>query len=276
MKRAVQGCLLDLETTSALERQSAEAQAVLTEERQLVDNYIRVLTTAPEADPNRKEVLQALALSMTRNRIDSRLADLRARTQNDLIAARQARLAQISELETDIRFKRGLRQRLLAALDTPRLTVPEAGRVLRVRRLPKGTQAPEMTQVVELRPEGEGGYRAGFALPPAQRDQIQLGQEVRVTLLGQLDRVPDLTGEITHIRLTEDDALWAEITLAEASARILDDPQTGLALRGSGTASTIHVRGPDIHVLSRVGQTITRGTAQLHQRLHTAPGQISW
>lgn len=276
MQRAVQSCLLDLDTTAALEASRADSQAQLKQERQLVDRYIRVLTSTPDTEASRKEVLQALALSMTRTRIDTRLTELRAQTQSDLLDNRAARLSKISGLETDIRFKSGLRARLLTALETPRLTAPEAGRVLRVRRLPKGTQAAELTQVLEVRPDGTGGYRAGFALPQADRTQIALGRTVQITLLGQLDRVPDLTGDISHIHVADDGQLWADITLDTASTALLDDPHTGLALRGSDTASTIHVQGEDINALESLRQTLARGGRHLRQQIASTPDLISW
>jgi multidrug efflux pump subunit AcrA (membrane-fusion protein) len=249
---ANRSCAADLDKTTAIEATRSDKLDVVSEEQALIERYIHILTqqandTAP-AQGKRDTVLQALSLALAQNRLNDQAIRIEAEARDALHATRQARLQKIRTLGEDIRFKKDMRRRLLDLLDTPRIQVPESGRVMRVRSLPKGAQAGEMTDILEIRPEKSLGYQASFTLEAALRDRIQVGQKVEIEMLGMAEDAPLLIGEVSQLDMQQG-SLQAQVRLSMDSVAALDDPRKGIALRGRDTASVIHVRHSDMNAL---------------------------
>lgn len=246
---ARQECQTFLDQKLAVLEKLETEKTLKIEERKLIDNYIAVLSSGMRRDmlPEKREEdsRQALALALLRNKLDREIANLGFEAGKDGADWQRTRLERIKTLGDQIRIKADLKRHMQGLLKRPRLQAPESGLVVQVRRVPGKSAMPEDVDLVVLRPEDGAGYRADFEVPHHRLDQIDVGSKVKMTMLGMLDGGPVLRGTVSALNTTDQPSVRATIQLDPESVSQLDDPNIGIALRGLGTASMIHVQKTD-------------------------------
>jgi multidrug efflux pump subunit AcrA (membrane-fusion protein) len=217
----------------------------LLRESKLLDDYLQLLTRNRDTvsrEAQKGQVMRAVALELTRNRVSSRISTLDHDIWQAKQDARLARIDRVRQLSDDIYQKREMRGRLVALLDAPRLIAPESGQILRTRPTPPDAMAAAETEVIEMRSSDQRGYRAHFRVPDHLIHSVQPGLGVELQMVGLRDSAPPLSGSVSHMEADANGVMIAQIKLSPDSIALLDDPQTGIALRGRQTASVIRIR----------------------------------
>lgn len=260
---ARQECQAFLHEGRAIQDKLETEQALRSEERRLIDSYIAVLSSAlrQEMLPKEREEdsRQALALALLRNTLDREIADLGFEAAAERTSWQRRRLERIRLLGDEITSNTDMKRHMQALLEKPRLHAPEDGLVVQVRRVAQDNAMYEDVDLVVLRPDDGVGYSADFAVPDHQLDQISVGNNVRMRMLGMADDGPLLTGTISSINTKGQSSVRAAVRLDPESVSQLDDPGVGIALRGSGTASVIRVQKTNIDAVDVLRQAL-RGT----------------
>ena len=172
-----------------------------------------------------------------------------------------ARLARVRELAKDMTARAEALRRLQDLLDTPRLTAPRGGRVTRVRSFDSEAALTQDIDLIELRAPGEAGFEAHFDVPHHEVQGIEVGNRVRLKLLGLAEGGPALFGRVSDLQAGGTTTVRARVTLDAQSLDLLEDPRTGVALNGRGTASLVHVQKDDMPVREVLQARLRAGLA---------------
>lgn len=256
-------CATHHQQAQAVELELQETLAVLDEEKSLIEQYIRLLT-APRSEklPSEEEekiARQALAFALARNQLDAQRVALHQKARTALADLQATRVRRAQEIAERLQAGEALRAQLQAHLAVPRLQAPESGQVVRVRHLPSGTEIHEETEILEVRPKKTRGYAAHFTIPPEHLEGLEQGAEVRLQLYGMPGQRGLLRGAIDAVSLDVAGRPQASVVLDEDSTTKLDDPRTGIALRGPGTASVIYVRRSDLDPVETLSLELFKG-----------------
>lgn len=248
---------------TSIQEKLQEHLAVLEEEKLLIEQFIRLLTNSmsQEITPEEEEknTRQALAFALARNQLDAQKTALKHKARADLADLQSQRLSLAEKIGDRLRVGESLRDQLKKNLERPRLQAPETGVVVRARTLPKGMEVTETTEVVEIRPEETQGYSAYFTIPPEHVEGLVTGAEVRLKIHGMPGQRGFLNGTISAMVLDVAGRPQATVVLSPESAEKLDDPRTGIALRGPGTASVIYVQRTDLKPLNTLKTELVNG-----------------
>ena len=263
---AHQDCEAFLEAKNQILERLEVDQNSLTQERDLIIQYILVLSSGLKTDlapqKRKEDARQMLALGILRNKLERQIASLQFDSDKNTAEWQTLRLKRVRTLVKKIRSNADLRHRMEALLEHPRLQAPETGFVVQVRKVQRGTIMHEDVDLLVLRPEDGIGYQASFDVPHHKLEVVSTGDKVHLTMLGMLDGGPTLRGAITSMHSTGQAAVRATIKLDNESVARLDNPQIGVALRGLGTASIIRVQKEGIDALPMLEKIITKGILQ--------------
>lgn len=186
---------------------------------------------------------RGLALALERNRVRGRIEALAVEYRGLRAAQDRDRLDQVDALSAQIAQALTAQAVLARALAAPRLRASEPGTVRRVRPVAPGTTLAAETELVEILPQGQTPYRAEIDLTEAQAKALNQNTPVRITLLGYPEPRPILTGHITAITRTpnapHEPPFKATVKLSTQSTKHLENPNAGIALKGTKTASLI-------------------------------------
>ena len=162
-----------------------------------------------------------LALSLTKASLENArdLAEVNhKRALNDLAARR-------SELTASV--QKALRERhkrianLEALIDTPRVLAPYSGKIVRVRRPPKGNALPTKVEVFSLLPQQEAGYAVEIPVKDADIALFQVGDRIYVETIGLPALVNDLQAEIQGISRDDQGRFLVRANLTIAATQTL-------------------------------------------------------
>ena len=263
---ARQDCEVFLEEKNLIQKRLEEDRHLLTQERDLIDDYIAVLNIGMQGDlpPHTREenARQILALAILRNKLDRQIADAQFGASKDDAEWQKRRLERVRKLVEKIRYNTNLRHHMHALLEQPRLQAPENGFVVQVRKIQRDAVMKENVDLLVLRPEEGAGYQANFEVPHYKLDAVAAGDRVQLKMLGMLDWGPVLRGRVSSLQSTGRTSVRATITLDSESITQLDDPQIGIALRGLGTASIIRVQKEGLESLPVLEKIISKGLLQ--------------
>lgn len=243
---AIQECDQFIQSKVTIEQRLQKSLVALQEERRLISRYIRVLAESADHDPpaekRQEDARKALALALLRNKLDKQMTDHELQADEDAQSLRNRRLERIRVLSEVITLKTELRHSIETVLDTPRIQAPKDGFIVHVRSIPHSEPLSRTTEFIEMRPEQGLGYQAYFDVSHDLLDGVKPGDRVRMRLLGDWKNAPTLMGEVRDLNASGGSAVRVDLVLDESSIADLDDPQNGIALRYTGTASEIHVQ----------------------------------
>lgn len=268
VRAALETCQTE-HAADALARARIEAASLRIAERiSLLDRKIALLLERSDERTPRSRAADSLEAALERNALARQRDTLDLETRALRIDQHRARLARIREAGQEIADLRLRQARLAAALERPRLVAPDTGTVARVRVPPTGSPAHDDIAIAEIRPAGHTPYRATVPLSPAQAARLHPGTRVAITLLGFPPSAPRLEGVVERFSEASSESgltrIIATVALTEESAQILADPDSGIALRGSSTASTIALETPPKPVAGVLA-------GSLEKALHVAP-----
>lgn len=259
----LQTCASHHTKATAVQTGLQQQLSVLEEEKALIDQYIRLLTTpVPDSQPSDtdgKTARQALALALTRNQLEAQKVALKHKAQAALADLQEERIRQVQELEQRLQTADHMRRQLETYLAQPRLLAPDSGQVVRVRGFSQGVEVMEKTEIMEVRPAETQGYTVHFTVPPGHVNGLVRGARVRIQIYGMPGQRGLLQGEIGKMQLDTAGRLQAVVMLTPASVSKLDDPRNGIALRGPSTASVVYVRRNDLAPLATLGSEFWNG-----------------
>ncbi len=276
LRSAQVDCEARQEARAASEARIAAGRLILTERRDLLEDYLTVSALgAADAPPDPKAVRRLLALAISRNLTDQSIAELNGRADSDRIAARRNTLEEVRGLSG--RIAAALRQRavLTRLLEAPRLLAPESGRINRVRPVQAGLSLDDPVDILEIVPGDSRAFIARFPAPDGMAGALPVGTPVRIRLMGAWDSAPPFTGRIDGISGDRGRGAMVEVRLSDDSIRHLSDPEDGIALRGAGTASAIQVRMADYRVDRLLAESLRGAAPGLSRWFDALAGKLS-
>lgn len=232
-----------------LTRLRLERGLEILQERLILVNQKLAMVLGVHTQQAKKEVHPVLrahasvSVAMERNDLLQKLQALSQELDSLRVSQDHARLVRISNISKEVALNLKHQAVLRTYLESPRLTVPESGRISRVRPVPAGTQFDQDQTILEVRGDQEAQFIANLRVPLDQVVRLPLGTKVQVSLAGFTRGGPKLQGVIDH--WVEGDGetglhyAMARVQLAQESQKALSDPQNGIALRGTSTASVI-------------------------------------
>ena len=257
MLLALEECGMLLDARVAVHVDFDARRAPLVQQKDLIQNYIRLLTSTDQDTPDTtgraEDARRALALAMVRGEIDTRLAELDIERRSALSELRERRLDRVRALERDIDAKTREQAALRDGLAFPRIAAPVAGEVVRVRNLVQSGPTRETLNLIQIRPPGDAMFNAHFEVPLAHFKGITLGQNVRLRVVGQLNDHGPLTGQITDLETLDSGTVRVLITLDSASQAELMAMGPNLSLWGQATSSRIDVQLDRVPLLDALG-----------------------
>jgi len=260
---AIQECDQFIQNKSQIQLNLEKTLVGLHEKRRLIARYIRVLTEHSERDlsPDKKQAdaRQALALALLRNKLEKQMTDHQVQAEKDTAELRIRRLDRVRTLTDVINIKTELRHSIEALLETPRVQAPKDGFIVHVRSVPHSDPLSEDTQFIEMRPEAGLGYQAYFDVSHEFLDGVEPGDRVRMRLLGDWKNAPILVGEVRNLDALNSSVVRVDVALDERSIVDLDDPENGIALRYTGTASEIRVKKDHFNAFDALNMQLRNG-----------------
>lgn len=243
----------------------------------LVNQKLAMLLGAKGTQPTKgvNPVVRAhasVSVALERNEMAQKIQALTDELDRMRVTQDQARLARVARLSEDVAQKLAQQAVLVAYLEHPRLTVPESGRISRVRPVPAGSEFDRDEVLMEVHSLEAAQYVADLRVPVAQVSALPLGTDVIVSLAGFTESGPRLHGRIE--RWVEGDSetgthyAQARIALAQDSQDMLADPRNGIALRGATTASAIRAVLEDRTLKEAVLDAVSDKSAWLQNAVH--------
>lgn len=268
IREAVDACQAVLRRHDLDATRLTEIEDLLRKRIDLIEKNLTLVLRAEQGPEDQAH--QALDFALQKNRLQERLAQLKAELHKERLAfdtERRDLQTDAAEKVAQLRHQRAILTRFNKA---PRLTAPQSGTVARVRPLLTGSPYHEVEELIELHDERHDSFEAEFAVSLKQAHALREGMDVSFRLLGYPQDGPVLHGHISALQSSEDPnaQVIARIALDQDSLKRLADPAGGIALKGQSTASAIHV--------SLADQTLSSALAQAVAAVVPTPAYKQW
>ncbi|WP_116084636.1 hypothetical protein [Tropicimonas sp. IMCC34011] len=215
------------------------AEKALSREIALLDTARRLVSeeTDPKARAGRTIALAAKRADLEKRRsaLDLARRDADATSQSE----RGTRIDMLTERIAEATDREGVLDRYHEA---PRLSLPQSGRILRVRQVQGAVGTDEAFPLLELQPAGSGSWRVRLDLSSDDGQGFRIDTPVNISILGTTARAQQMSGRVRHLAfLPGKDRIEVEIVLDEPSLAELESMPIARGLDGPGRAVSVSV-----------------------------------
>lgn len=271
---ALESCQLSLAAYSDMHLEIYEDRASIAQSRAEIlrqqQNLLSQIDVSEDVSQRPEVLFAALQLQLQINATDMQDNDARIQMQVVTELRHKTRLARLHELSRQVAQNNALLERIDAALQQPRVIAPIAGKVQRVRAIQRGTILPESVELLQITPTDHAEFVVRFPLPHDELDAVRVGDSLVVRPLGiSLETPLVLSGHVTAFQAdrgsTIEQSVFVSVTLDAQSTARLRDPNTRLAMHGTGTASIVEVTQNKRQMAHEIETVILRNCGVLLQ-----------
>ncbi len=255
-------CRLLLEEHAIKLQILTDQRQILLEEGKILTHFIGLFTLNDRA-ADTVQAERALALSLARNRISTKVLDIERQIATAILTRNQAIHSETEQVsESILQLTYGISQ-LRSHIRRPRIHVLRNGTINRIRSVDTAVNLNYGVEIIEVIPEKSAIYVADFNVPIADAQKIPLGSKIEIHLLGSVRFPTPYHGTVSNLSDADGDKINLFIKLEEESILRLADPVNGIALYGRNTVSAIRISQNDLiagaAILDVVKQVVSNG-----------------